>query len=146
MIFVFIMFDFIQYKEFVGVADAGGGCVKFDAGTVGTVLGNTPPCSITPAGACTCPLIYTPEFAQSCVGYLQVSVVGTQYGAMTYAVPTVFSNYRGGGMMIKTGDQFIYCGTTNAMPIVWGAPGAGAKRIQKVLDFYDYAVAFFKEK
>ena len=136
----FLFLDILQYREFIGVANAGGQCVRTDAGRVSAVIEG---CVIVNGACPSCALIYTPTYAMSCAGYKQVSVT-SQLGAINYAIPTTFANFKGGGTAIIPGDQFIYCGTTDAMPIFWGAPGRGAKRIQKVLDAFDFTIAGFK--
>lgn len=132
---VFFGLDMVQYREYINAE--GQGCPLQDGGTVMGVQ----MCTVTyPSGVCLDCTAINPKLVANvqCGAYKQVIVMQNQNTTINaFAVPKTFNNIKGGGTDIVSGDQYLYCGTTAALPIVWGAPGKGAKRIQYLVDAFD---------
>jgi hypothetical protein len=136
----------VDYINFKNVAESAGGMPAQDAGRIVMVK---QPCILdTPASApatcaASCPLV-TSALASACTGYIELDTQ-SQQGTVFIAAPIGFI-YKGGGKMPTAGMQYIYGGASNAIPWVIGIPSVAALRTQKIIDWFDYAIASFRDK
>ncbi len=135
----------IDYLKYRNVVKAIGGMPWQDGGTITMVR---EPCILdTPASspttcAISCPLV-TGVLGPACTGYIEIDTA-SQHGTTFLAAPTGFK-YIGGGTHPTANMQYISGGSSNAMPWAIAIPGKGAIRIQKVVDWFDYIIAGFKD-
>lgn len=126
-------------------AMALGLCPKGDGGMFSMVR---QPCTLDSACAPVCTLCSsscpnTTIWASACINYIDITATA-QYGT-TIITPPVSFVYTGGGFMPKAGDEFLFCGLTGYVPLVIGIPGMTAKRIDKVIHWFDYIIAGSKD-
>ena len=136
------IFDYLEYRS---VVRATGGMPAQDGGKITMVR---EPCILdTPASspttcAVSCPLV-TGAVGTLCTGYIEIDTTG-QLGTTFIAAPVGFT-YLGGGTHPTANMDFLYGGASNIQPWVIGIPSASAMRIQKVIDWFDFIIAGFRE-
>lgn len=135
-----------DYFKFTKIADSASGLPVQDAGKITFVrepcILDTP--AIDPVNCLvSCPLV-TLVWESACVNFIELDTI-SQHGTEFISSP-VEMVYRGGGTHPVAGMSYIFGGASNAIPWVIGIPSAGASRIQKLVDIYNFIIAGFKSK
>lgn len=136
----------VDYIKFKNVAESAGGMPWQDGGRITMVrqpcILDTP--TIDPVTcAASCPLV-TKDLGTLCTGYIEIDTQ-SQQGTINIDAPIGFM-YKGGGTMPTAGMSYIAGGASNAIPWVIGIPSSAGARIQKIIDWFDYGIASFKDK
>ena len=95
--------------------------------------------TIAPVTCSACPLLGT-----LCVGKIQLTTK-SQYGTLFIAAPVGFK-YGGGGTYPTAGMSYLAGGVSNILPWVIAIPSSAGARIQKIIDWFDYGIASFRDK
>lgn len=138
------VFDYLEIVK-IEKAIAGGGCPGMDGGKITLVkpfcILDTPVISPTTC-AISCPMA-TSVWGPACVNRIEIITTG-QLGT-TFLTPPIGFKYSGGGFYPAAGMDFLYCGSSNAIPWVIGIPGAAASRTKKLVDTFRFIIAGFKD-
>lgn len=134
--------DFISFKT---IAKSAGGMPWQDGGKITKVrkpcVLDTP--EIDPIACSYCPLV-TKDWGSACAGFIELDTQ-SQMGTINIDAPIGFV-YGGGGTMPAAGMSYIAGGVSGAIPWVIGIPSSPGAKIQKIIDWFDYGIASFKNK